>query len=120
MSTQKWRYFVTDDDLMLKTGKMVYKAKELRDRLTKLGDELKEFSSSWKELGQQSSDWRGRSFQIGENSLRILNPSRNMCEIATVPWAHFDVEKVKHLFGDIQQTKDALDEVEAKLSALGI
>jgi hypothetical protein len=43
-----------------------------------------------------------------------------MREVANVPWAHLDSEKVKHLFGDIQQTRDELAEKEKELRRLGI
>jgi hypothetical protein len=82
-----------------------------------LEDELKEFAVSWAQLGKTySSSW---SFQIGEKELEVVNPSQK-CVILTVPWAHFDAEKIKRLVGDIQLAKDTIVESEKGLRALGI
>jgi len=118
MST--WRYFVTEDELDAKTGQMVRKAKELRERLTKLDDELKEFARSWNDLSKTSSGINSRAFRIGDKELTVINTSRSMETIATVPWKHFDAEAIKRLLRDIQQTSEELSEAESGLRALGI
>ncbi len=74
MST--WRYFVTEDELNAKTGQMVRKAKELRERLAKLDDELKEFAKSWSELGRAAFGVSSRSFQIDEKGPDVLTQYR--------------------------------------------
>ena len=114
------RYFVTQDELDAKTGQMVRKAKGLRERLAKLDDELREFSQSWNELSRTCAGTNSRAFRINETELTVLNTSRAMEPIATVPWRHFEAEAIKRLVGDIQQTSEELSEAERGLRALGI
>jgi hypothetical protein len=116
----KWRYFVTEDDQFSRTGRSIKKAQELKVRFTQLESELKEFANSWMQLGHEGLHSHGRAFQIDEESLTVRNPTQSLAVILTVPWEHFDAEKIKHLFGDFQQTRDALTEAEKELRALGV
>ena len=109
---------MSDEEERAKKFQQIEEAQKLKSLLDELEKELKRFVKSWLVLGHEaSSGWR---FQIDENDLKMLNPSQNMREVANVPWAHLDSEKVKHLFGDIQQTRDELAEKEKELRRLGI
>jgi hypothetical protein len=109
---------VTEDEERARKYQQIEEAQRLKDHLNVLEKELEKFVKSWMALGHEAS--RGWMFQIDENGLKMLNPSQDMYEVANVPWEHLDSGKVKHLFGDIQQTRDELAEAKKGLRSLGI
>ena len=112
--------YFTEDELLIKTGKMVKQGQELRARLATLEYELRQFAASWRELGREGSDLHCRSLRADSESLAILNSSQSFAVIARVPWKHFDSEAIKRLCGDIQETKESLESVREQLRASGI
>jgi hypothetical protein len=118
MST--WRYFVTDEQLNAKNWQMVEEGKALKKRLKSLEDELGKFSASWMAMGRECSTAHGRAFRIGEREIGILNPSRSMEEIETIPWKHFDAEAIKALLGDLQRARQEFEDKNKFLRSQGI
>ena len=111
---------MSEDDLLLKTGKMIKEGRELKERLGGLRNELNHFAASWKKLGSECSGSSTWSYRVGKDSLEVLNPSQSLAVIATIPWKHLDAEAAKRLFGDIQTTGEALAEIEGQLRAFGV
>ena len=87
MSTQKWRYFVTDEELKAKHWDTLLEAKSLKSRLAELEKELDKFTSSWRVAGNTCR--RGFDLQTDDKSLIVRNPSLSMKEIERFPIGTF-------------------------------
>ena len=111
---------MTDEQLNAKNWQMFEESKALKKRLDSLEDELKKFAASWMTMSRECSTAHGRSFRIDAREVGILNPSRSMEEIETIPWKHFDVEAIKALLGDLQRARQEFEEKNKFLRSQGI
>jgi len=109
--------YFTENELLIKTGRMVQEAQALKSRKVALEDEWGKFTASWRALGRADTGFR---VQFDGNSVNVLNPSQGVCVVGTALQAHFDLEAIKRLYSDLEETKAKLSVTEKQLRALGI
>lgn len=109
---------MTDEQLKAKKWDTLEEATKLKSRLSLLEREAREFSESLMKLGREIT--QGWKFVIEESELVMLNPHRQMEEIARVPWKHFDADAIKRLLADAEQARELLGKAKAELRSHGV
>jgi len=110
-------YFTTEEQLKAKNWDMLQEAKALQNRKVALENEWSKFASSWVKLGRAGSSFTVR---FDEKNVNVLNPSQKMCVVETVPQAHFDLEAMRRLCFDLEETRAALGVLQVQLRDLGV
>jgi hypothetical protein len=112
------RYFVTDEQEEAKNWRMLKHRKQIRERLARLEDEMKQFAASWTVLGRTGSDPSGRSFKFDEEEIFVVNDRGQ--PIGRLPWRHFERAKIEDLLADLQNSNEELESTHKSLKALGV
>jgi hypothetical protein len=110
-------YFMTDEQLKAKNWDMLQEAKTLRGRKASLEYEWGKYAASWSSLARAKD---GFTIQFEGKDVVVLNPSQKLCEVERMPQAHFDIEAMKRLRGELEETATALGVIQRQLQDLGV
>jgi hypothetical protein len=112
------RYFVTEEQEEAKNWRMLKQRQQIRERVARLEDEMKQFAASWTALGRVGTNPNGRLFKVDDEEIFVVNDRGQPIE--RLPWRHFDKAKIEDLLADLQNTNDELDSTNKRLKALGV
>ncbi len=109
---------MTEEQEEAKNWRMVKDRKILREKLARLENEVKQFSTSWTKLGRASDHPRSCTFDFDEDEIWVSNDRGQPIE--RLPWRHFDKERIEDLLVDLKEVKGQLAKAEESVKALGV
>jgi hypothetical protein len=120
-------YFVSAEARQAKRWDMVEQHKDAISKLNELGNELKQFAHSWREMADTYDHWKEYIFRVNDDGIEVKRPARAASHgdgwasdrVAKVPSAHFDFESIATLLRDLERTKKEVDELESQVKDIG-
>jgi hypothetical protein len=120
-------YFVSAEARQAKNWSMVEQHKDAKAELVRLGNELKLFADSWRELADTYVGWKENIFLVSDEGIEVKRPARAASQrdgwasdrIAKVPSEHFDFDSISTLLRGLERTKKEVDELESQVKDIG-
>jgi len=120
-------YFVSAEARQAKNWSIMEQSKDAKAELVRLGNELKQFADSWRELAGTYVGWKENIFLVSDEVIEVKRPARVAAErdgwvsnrLAKVPSKHFDFDSISTLLRDLERTKKAVDELESQVRDIG-
>ncbi len=109
---------MTEEQEEAKNWRMLKNRKAIRERLTRLEDEMKKFAASWTKLGRLADNPDSRVFKFDDEEIFVVNDRGQPLE--RLPWCHFDKARIEDLLADLQSSKDELETANRNMRALGV
>jgi hypothetical protein len=121
---------MTDEQIEMDARKFaeIERRTALKARTTELHRQLESHAESWLDLSKNVRDCDDyNTIAVDGNSITITRPSdpafptRNGTTIvAKVPVNHFDIEVIRRLITDLEETKKELSEAAARVGSFGL
>jgi hypothetical protein len=118
-------YFATEEQQKAKNWDMLQQGKRERANLSRLGNEIRQISSSLRVLSETLADWESHSLGFHSVEMEISRhddegrrPGRTIPShvVATIPNAHCDLAEIQKLLREALASKRAIAQITRELA----